>query len=364
MATPDESGLPDSLPAADSDQSTLADGEWPVAEHYRVTPDPDFEPALEDERGAVAVGTPAPPWLRRAPLGAMVVALVALLLLAGAATGWRVAHADPSAASSSTRGSHELPSSQPTTPHQGSGPGVATSTSTSKSTSTSTATTSTTSVRTVAVPKVVGLRASEAAQMLRKAELVPRIRLVLSSRQAGTVLDQRPAGNQKLHVGSAVLLEVAKEPPAPPAPPKVAVPRLVGSSAADAKDRLRLLGLHWNVTTRSSERSRGTVLEQNPAPGSKIEKGIAVTLTVSSGPSELVVPDVTGLDAASARAQLADAGFEVTVLDQPTSDPDQDGVVVDQSPESGSSATKGSTVTITVAHVGAEDTSPIDAPGD
>jgi beta-lactam-binding protein with PASTA domain len=110
--------------------------------------------------------------------------------------------------------------------------------------------------------------------------------------------------------------------------------------------------------------ARGTVLEQDPAPGPKVEKGVAVTLTVSSGPSELVVPDVTGLDAASARAQLADAAFEVTVLDQPTSDPDQDGVVVDQSPESGSSATTGSTVTITVAHVGAEDTSPIDAPGD
>jgi beta-lactam-binding protein with PASTA domain len=179
---------------------------------------------------------------------------------------------------------------------------------------------------------VVGLPASEGAQRLREAELVSRIRLVVSSRQAGTVLDQRPEGNQKLDVGSAVLLVVAKERPAPPAPPKVAVPRLVGSSAAAAKDGLRSLGLHWNLTTRSSERTRGTVLEQDPAPGSKVEKGVAVTLTISSGPSEVVVPDVTGLDAASARAQLADAGFDITVVDQPTSDPDQDGVVVDQSP--------------------------------
>jgi serine/threonine-protein kinase len=104
------------------------------------------------------------------------------------------------------------------------------------------------------------------------------------------------------------------------------------------------------------------VLEQDPAPGSKVEKGVAVTLTVSSGPSEVVVPDVTGLDAASARAQLADAGFDVIAVDQPTSDPDEDGVVVDQSPESGSSATHGSTVTITVARVGAEGTTPLDMP--
>jgi hypothetical protein len=351
VATPDEPGLPDSLPAALPEQSTLADGEWPVAEQYRVTPGP-FGPDLEDERG--------PLWLRRAPLGATVVALVALLLLAGSATGWIVTH-DSSAASPSMRGSHEPASSQPTTPHPSSGPGVATSTRPSTSTSTSTTTTSaaTTSARTVEVPQVVGLRASQAAQKLRKAELLPRIRLVASSRQAGTVLDQRPEGNQKLDVGSSVLLEVAMK---RPAPPKVAVPRLVGSSAAEAKDRLRLLGLHWKRTTRSSERSRGTVLEQDPAPGSKVEKGVAVMLTVSSGPSELVVPDVTGLEAASAQAQLADAGFEVIVVDQPTSDPDQDGVVVDQSPESGSSAAKGSTVTITVARVGAESTSPLEAP--
>jgi serine/threonine-protein kinase len=123
-----------------------------------------------------------------------------------------------------------------------------------------------------------------------------------------------------------------------------------------------LLGLHWNLTTRSSERTRGTVLEQDPASGSKVEKGVSVTLTVSSGPSNVVVPDVTGLDAATARAQLADAGFDVTVVDQPTSDPDQDGVVVEQSPEGGSSATKGSTVTITVARVRAESTTPPDVP--
>jgi serine/threonine-protein kinase len=104
------------------------------------------------------------------------------------------------------------------------------------------------------------------------------------------------------------------------------------------------------------------LLEHGPAPGSKVEKGVSVTLTVSSGPSDVVVRDVTGLDAATARAQLADAGFDVSVVDQPTSDPDQDGVVVDQSPESGSSATKGSTVTITVARVGTEGTSPLDVP--
>jgi serine/threonine-protein kinase len=171
-----------------------------------------------------------------------------------------------------------------------------------------------------------------------------------SSRDAGTVLDQRPSATEKLDVGSVVVLEVAKK-RAAPVVTTVSIPRLVGSSAADAKGRLRSLGLHWNASTRSSDSTRSTVLAQDPAPGAKVEKGETVSLTISSGPSEVSVPDVTGLDAANARGQLQDAGFDVSVVDRPTSDPDQDGVVVDQSPTGGSSAAEGSTVTITVARL-------------
>jgi serine/threonine-protein kinase len=60
---------------------------------------------------------------------------------------------------------------------------------------------------------------------------------------------------------------------------------------------------------------------------------------------------VTGLDADSARVKLENAGFDVAVVDQPTSDPDQDGVVVDQDPLGGTEADNGSTVTITVARL-------------
>ena len=69
-----------------------------------------------------------------------------------------------------------------------------------------------------------------------------------------------------------------------------------------------------------------------------------MTLRVSSGPAKLDVPDVTGLDEESARLELENAGFQVQVTDESTSDPAEDGVVLGQSPAGGSTASEGSVI--------------------
>src|SRR5262249_17501359 len=145
--------------------------------------------------------------------------------------------------------------------------------------------------------------------------------------------------------GASVQLRVAKKPRAT----KVDVPRLVGSTVSSAKSRLRSLGLHVAVSTEESDRPRGTVVAQSPSAGARAGQGAGGQLTGSSGRGRGSVPDVPGLDEASAGAQLAAAGFTVNMVDQPTSDPSQDGLVVDQTPAGGTSAAKGATVTITVA---------------
>jgi serine/threonine-protein kinase len=58
---------------------------------------------------------------------------------------------------------------------------------------------------------------------------------------------------------------------------------------------------------------------------------------------------VEGQDEDSATQELEDAGFEVKVEEQPTDDPLQDGIVLNQDPEPNTKAPPGSTVTI---HVG------------
>ena len=200
----------------------------------------------------------------------------------------------------------------------------------------------------VAVPDVVGDSASQAARRLRDAHLHPATRLVTSSRAAGTVVDQSPSAGNRLASGGVVTLDVAKVRPVVMA----RVPQVVGRTAADAKQALRSVALGSSVTTVSSSKPNGTVRSQSPAAGAKVRRGSVVSIRVSTGPALVTVPDVSGLDEGAARSALEGDGFQVEVVDQPTADSSQDGVVVDQAPSGSTDAREGSTVTITVARFG------------
>jgi serine/threonine-protein kinase len=132
----------------------------------------------------------------------------------------------------------------------------------------------------------------------------------------------------------------------------IAVPGLIGLVAADARRELRELGLRWTLVEVPSEQPRGTVVGQSPRVGAELRKGGLVTLRVSTGPASVAVPDVVGLDEASARGKLEAAGFEVRVVDEPTTDPSQDGAVVSQDPAGSSTSRKGTVVTVTIARLG------------
>jgi len=55
-----------------------------------------------------------------------------------------------------------------------------------------------------------------------------------------------------------------------------------------------------------------------------------------------------GQDEATATTTLQNAGFVVEVIDQPTTDQTQDGIVLDEQPVGGSRAPRGSVITIYV----------------
>ena len=112
------------------------------------------------------------------------------------------------------------------------------------------------------------------------------------------------------------------------------------------------LGLKVRVARVVAEEPVGTIVGQSPSAGAEVREGATVTLRVSTGPSEITVPDVIGLDEESARLELENAGFEVRVIDEPTDDPTRDAATVDQTPRGGSTAREGAVVTITIARFG------------
>ena len=95
---------------------------------------------------------------------------------------------------------------------------------------------------------------------------------------------------------------------------QVVVPNLVGQTSAAAAQQVAALGLALTPTGQpASDHPEGTILSQDPPPGTKVEAGTVVKVTVATGPGTVPVPDLTNLDESSALQALSDAGLRVGV---------------------------------------------------
>jgi beta-lactam-binding protein with PASTA domain len=215
------------------------------------------------------------------------------------------------------------------------------------------------------VPDVVGQPSADAQAALKNAGFAYSIVVVPSDQARGTVVSQAPAGGTTAPQGSKVRLNVASGTggggtgttattspgTTTTAPASVSVPRVVGLNQTVAQRRLQAVGLTSNVVYVASTQPAGRVVAQRPLPGTKVKRGSRVRLNVSTGPNPQAarsVPDVLGQDEAAATTTLQNAGFVVEVIDQPTTDQTEDGIVLDEQPGGGTRAPRGSVVTIYV----------------
>jgi beta-lactam-binding protein with PASTA domain/tRNA A-37 threonylcarbamoyl transferase component Bud32 len=127
----------------------------------------------------------------------------------------------------------------------------------------------------VAVPGVTGNDADRATSTLENAGFKVVRTEQESTRSAGTVLSQSPAGGSQAAKGATVTLTVAK------AAPRVTVTDVTGETTAVGRQRLQSEGFQVNQRTRQVDSPEGddVILEQNPG-GGKAPKGSTVTITV------------------------------------------------------------------------------------
>jgi beta-lactam-binding protein with PASTA domain/predicted Ser/Thr protein kinase len=131
-------------------------------------------------------------------------------------------------------------------------------------------------------------------------------------------------------------------------PGKAKVPDVVGHSQSEAERELDRAGFESSIETSPSDQfEEGTVIASDPAAGTRLTRGKAVILTVSTGPVPVRVPDVTGQSESSAAAELQEAGLAVDSREQESDQPE--GQVIGQSPDSGTRVEEGSTVIIFVS---------------
>jgi serine/threonine-protein kinase len=107
--------------------------------------------------------------------------------------------------------------------------------------------------------------------------------------------------------GTAVRLIASKG--AAPRP----APDLTNKTLADAVAALTALQLHitQNLAEFSPTVPAGTVIRQDPAPGTLIVRDGSVNVTLSKGPDLIAIPNLAGMDVNAATAALTAAGFVI-----------------------------------------------------
>ncbi len=188
-----------------------------------------------------------------------------------------------------------------------------------------------------AVPDLTGLSPAAATAELAKVGLtVGDTTRQFSSSPVGSVVSTVPPTGEKLKPGERVTLVLSK------GVELLDVPDVQGKTQADAQKALAAAGFDSSVTEVFSDVPKGRVAKQSPSSG-KAARGSTVALEVSKGPEMVVVPDVVGQDREAAVSALKALGFQVRVIAIPGP-----GRVRSSNPDGGTSARKGSTVTLYV----------------
>lgn len=162
--------------------------------------------------------------------------------------------------------------------------------------------------------------------------------------ERGSVVSSDPASGARIRGNGSVKLVVSR------GPEIVRVPDVVGRSLADARRSLKKVGLVPGMVTRefSEDVARGEVIRTDPRAGTDRNPDTAVALVVSKG-APVDVPDVTGLSAGDATAELEAEGLKAEVLPGRIHSPEAEGVVAEQSPGEGAEAAEGDTIQLTVS---------------
>jgi eukaryotic-like serine/threonine-protein kinase len=198
----------------------------------------------------------------------------------------------------------------------------------------------------VTVPNVLGLTFDDARQRLGAAGFTAQqgdARFNVGSPRM-TVLSQTPAGGASAPHGTKVVLDVSA------GQRKVAIPNIVGMTRDQAQLTLEKVGLEMGpVVERESPLPRGEVMATSPLAGAEAILPSTVTVTVSSGPETLTVPDLVGQPLAVARSTLDQLGLRLAGVTVDSAAADPDGTITREVPAAGTPVVAGTAIGLTVA---------------
>ena len=193
-----------------------------------------------------------------------------------------------------------------------------------------------------AVPQVDGQTLSQAQKEITAAGLKYTVQEQPNPTvPKNIVISTSPPNGNVVPAGSSVTLVVST------GPKMVPVPNVKHDSVSDAQSTLQAAGFRVSVqTANNSTASPGTVVRQDPSPGTKAKFGSVVTIFVP--PNGNLVPNVVNENYQVAIGQLNNSGF-TNIQRVPVTNPQlADGTVVLQNPKAGERVPASTQITLSV----------------
>ncbi|WP_097865626.1 Stk1 family PASTA domain-containing Ser/Thr kinase [Streptomyces sp. rh34] len=178
----------------------------------------------------------------------------------------------------------------------------------------------------IKAPNLVGSTVKEAEKLAARTDVTVKVGAEepCEEQEKGEICSQDPAVDALMDKDGTVTVVVST------GAPKTEVPNVLEKSEDGAREVLEEKGFTVNVTTEESEKTEGTVIEQDPKGGAKAEEGAEITITVAMQTTD-PMPDVRTRQYDAAVAQLNQLGFtNVSRADVDSEKPA--GEVVEQTP--------------------------------
>lgn len=163
--------------------------------------------------------------------------------------------------------------------------------------------------------------------------------------ESGKIISQTPTAGSESQTGKTVKVTISK------GSNQVTVPTVIGLSENDAVTALENAKLSVAEIKReyNDNYDTGVVYNVSPAQGNQVDENSQVTLYVSKGQNTVAVPNIVGMSSNDAQSKITSSGFTVGTVTQQSSDQYTAGVVISQSPASGTRTDRGTAINYVVS---------------
>lgn len=205
----------------------------------------------------------------------------------------------------------------------------------------------------IKMPKLVGLTKNAAEDEMKALGLKGEFSYEDGSSSGDSnlvVKKQQYKKGESIPVDSTIKLTLGKKESSTTATEKVEVPAMVNYTEDKARRELEKLGLKVKKAYSTSDTVKeGYVIKQSPKGGTVVNRGFAVTITVSKGVGKTTVPSLIGVSQSVAEQELNQVGLKLGTISYDYSGEVGVGDVISQGIKSGTSVDKGTKVSVVLS---------------